>query len=399
MVALAAQITSNSVSRTLDTNMSVTTAVATEPRRIVLSNGNSFTVQSNEPTTAESIPMIDISRLYSDRLTDRQELAEEIRTASREIGFFTIYNHVRHINHALQRVSVHMLILVPQGINGELAKGVFQQAREFFSRPIEEKMKVCTDLMPEEFCGYHPMERYNWEGAKRKGIQKPDTLTRKLIIIDLHEAFNWNYDASHDPEFPDPSIPTTDMWPENAPEFKATLCAYQSALISFARRLTRIFALALHLPEESFDEYVRRPEAGMRIIRYPEQKTSRDEQTGIGSHTDVECFTIVTADSPGLEVLSKTGQWIKVAPVKGAFVVNIADCFMRQTNDFFVSTIHRVINENGKERYSAPFFWGFNRETVLEPVPTCVSTENPNKYPIMTAGEYYAWRTKAQKGL
>ncbi|OAL55085.1 putative isopenicillin N synthetase [Pyrenochaeta sp. DS3sAY3a] len=343
--------------------MSVTTAVATEPRRIVLSNGNSFTVQSNEPTTAESIPMIDISRLYSDRLADRQELAEEIRTASREIGFFTIYNH---------------------GIDSELAKGVFQQAREFFSGPIEEKMKVCTDLMPEEFCGYHPMERYNWEGAKRK---------------DLHEAFNWNYDASQDPEFPDPSIPTTDMWPENAPEFKATLCAYQSALISLARKLTRIFALALHLPEESFDEYVRRPEAGMRIIRYPEQKTSRDEQTGIGSHTDVECFTIVTADSPGLEVLSKTGQWIKVAPVKGAFVVNIADCFMRQTNDFFVSTIHRVINENGKERYSAPFFWGFNRETVLNPVPTCVSAENPNKYHIMTAGEYYAWRTKAQKGL
>ncbi|KAJ4363882.1 hypothetical protein N0V83_009334 [Neocucurbitaria cava] len=245
-------------------------------------------------------------------------------------------------------------------------------------------MRVCTDLMPEEFCGYHPMERYNWEGSKRR---------------DLHEAFNWNYDASQDPDFPDSSIPPTDMWPKDSPQFKAALCAYQTALISLARKLTRIFALALHLPENAFDDFVQRPEAGMRIIRYPEQVASRDDQTGIGSHTDVECFTIVTADSAGLEVLSKAGQWIQVAPVKGAFVVNIADCFMRQTNDFFVSTIHRVINENGKERYSAPFFWGFNRDTVLQPVPTCVSDQNPNKYPVMTAGEYYTWRTRAQKQL
>ena len=189
------------------------------------------------------------------------------------------------------------------------------------------------------------------------------------------------------------------MWPKDSPEFKSALCAYQAALISLARKLTRIFALALHLPEHSFDDFVRRPEAGMRIIRYPEQVASRDVQRGIGSHTDVECFTIVTADSAGLEVLGKSGQWIKVAPVKGAFVVNIADCFMRQTNDFFVSTIHRVINENGKERYSAPFFWGFNRNTVLNPVPTCISDQNPNKYPVITAGEYYTWRTKAQKSL
>jgi isopenicillin N synthase-like dioxygenase len=218
-------------------------------------------------------------------------------------------------------------------------------------------------------------------------------------VIDLHEAFNWNYDASKDPDWPDSSIPQINLWPKDSPEFQQQLCAYQSALISLARRLTRVFALALHVPENSFDKYVRRPEAGMRILRYPEQTESRDDQTGIGSHTDVECFTIVTQDSPGLEVLNKAGQWIKVQPVKDSFVINIADCFMRQTNDFFVSTIHRVINENKKERYSAPFFWGFDRDTVLNPVPTCVSDENPNKYPIMTAGEYYVWRTKRQKML
>lgn len=220
-----------------------------------------------------------------------------------------------------------------------------------------------------------------------------------LIFVDLHEAFNWNYDAANDPDWPTTGINSINLWPKNSLEFRKELCAYQTALISLARTLTKIFALALHLAEDAFDEFVRHPEAGMRIIRYPKQEASRDDQTGIGSHTDVECFTIVTVDSPGLEVLSKSGNWIKVQPVTGSFVVNIADCFMRQTNDFFVSTIHRVINENGKERYSVPFFWGFDRKTVLDPVPTCVGRDNPNKYPVMTAGEYYTWRTVKQKAM
>lgn len=136
----------------------------------------------------------------------------------------------------------------------------------------------------------------------------------------------------------------------------------------------------------------------MRILRYPEQKHSVDDQNGIGAHTDVECFTIVTQDATGgLEVLSKTGNWIKAQPIPGSFVVNIADCFMRQTNDFFVSTLHRVINKSGKERYSAPFFFGFDRKKLLELIPTCVSEENPMKYPVMTGGEYYEWRTNRQK--
>lgn len=188
------------------------------------------------------------------------------------------------------------------------------------------------------------------------------------------------------------------IWPSDVPGFREALFAYHTKLLQLARRLTRIFSLALHLPEEFFDEYVREPEAGMRILHYPEQQHSVDDQNGIGAHTDVECFTIVTQDlAGGLEVLGKTGNWIKATPIPGSFVVNIADCFMRQTNDFFVSTIHRVINKSGKERYSVPFFFGFDRKKLLEPVPTCVNEDNPSKYPVMTGGEYYEWRTNKQK--
>lgn len=43
--------------------------------------------------TPEEIPVIDLSRLYSEKLEDRQALAKEIRAAAVNTGFFYIKNH------------------------------------------------------------------------------------------------------------------------------------------------------------------------------------------------------------------------------------------------------------------------------------------------------------------
>ncbi|KAF9774414.1 hypothetical protein IL306_007585 [Fusarium sp. DS 682] len=329
---------------------------------VTLQNGKVFSFNSNQSTELDIIPIIDASRIWSEKLKDRQAVAEEIRTASREIGFFYLINH---------------------GVDEKYAEGALEQAKRFFALPEEKKMDVFTGLVPNEYVGYHPMKCYNRNGWKHQ---------------DLSEAFNWSYDPKEDPEAVEGCEASVSIWPSDVPGFREGLYAYHTQLLRLARQLTRIFALALHLPENSFDEYIRKPEAGMRILHYPEQSHSADDQNGIGAHTDVECFTMVTQDSAGgLEVLSKDGTWVKANPISGSLVVNIADCFMRQTNDFFVSTVHRVINKSGRERYSAPFFFGFDREKLLEPVPTCVSETNPMKYPVMTGGEYYAWRTNKQK--
>ncbi|KAL4789572.1 hypothetical protein BDV19DRAFT_394946 [Aspergillus venezuelensis] len=363
-----------------------TTTIPSTPKTVRLMNGDTFTFNSNISTTLEKIPVIDAARIWSEDVNDRKAVAEEVRAASREIGFFYLVNH---------------------GINSSYSVETFEQAKRFFALPEEKKMEVFTGLVPNEYVGFHPMECYNRNGWKHQGIP-PEILTPIFTLQggdadsckDLSEAFNWSYDPAYDPNAPADAPESVSIWPResDAPGFKDTLYAYHAQLLTLSRRLTRIFALALHLEENAFDEYVRRPEAGMRILHYPEQQHSVDDQNGIGAHTDVECFTIVTQDDcGGLEVLSKTGNWIKAEPIPGSFVVNIADCFMRQTNDFFVSTVHRVINKSGKERYSAPFFFGFDRRKLLEPVKTCVNEENPMKYPIMTGGEYYAWRSNRQK--
>lgn len=43
--------------------------------------------------TADEIPIIDLSPLYSEKLEDRKALAKEIRVAAINTGFFYIKNH------------------------------------------------------------------------------------------------------------------------------------------------------------------------------------------------------------------------------------------------------------------------------------------------------------------
>jgi isopenicillin N synthase-like dioxygenase len=51
-----------------------------------------------------------------------------------------------------------------------LASDVMKQAREFFALPEESKMEVSSELIPDEYCGYHGMQRYNPNGWKYRGV-------------------------------------------------------------------------------------------------------------------------------------------------------------------------------------------------------------------------------------
>lgn len=136
------------------------------PRTLLLQNGRVVNITLNDPSSLEKIPIIDFSGMYSEDLKDREVVAEKVRKASREIGFFYAINHVRS-----PRKNEDDVIYAnfKKSVDVALANEVLEQAKRFFALPEEKKMEVYTGLVPNEYVGFHPMNKYNRNLSKHKG--------------------------------------------------------------------------------------------------------------------------------------------------------------------------------------------------------------------------------------
>lgn len=129
--------------------------------------------------------------------------------------------------------------------------------------------------------------------------------------------------------------PTSELYPA-ADEFKATSLKYYTEILNLGKRLFPLFALALNLPEDFFDDKTRLPAAIMRLLFYPGLGDRQVDELmpGIGDHTDFECFTVLRQDDVGgLQVRNHAGDWVNATYVPNAFVINIGDQFARWSSE------------------------------------------------------------------
>lgn len=131
-------------------------------------------------------------------------------------------------------------------------------------------------------------------------------------------AFDIGFQAADDHPFVIAKTPLigANEWPE-VPAFKSRVLAYYEAVFALGHRLFDAFALALGLPEGYFKSLVTCPPSKLRLIHYPLTPAPKMFH-GIGAHTDYECFTLLLADQPGLEVLNEDSDWIDAPPQKNA---------------------------------------------------------------------------------
>jgi isopenicillin N synthase-like dioxygenase len=183
-------------------------------------------------------------------------------------------------------------------------------------------------------------------------------------------------------------------WPSESdlPGFRANMLAYMGTLEALCKKLVRLYALALFLPETFFDTCFAEPHMILRMSRYPVIDGADDTLASLVPHTDSGFMTLLPPNKvQGLSILLPDGRWMDAPGVADAFVVNGGDILHRWTNERFLSTPHRVRNVSGQLRYAVPFFFDPNHDTMIDCLPTCQSAERPVKYPPIKFGDYALW--------
>jgi hypothetical protein len=79
---------------TLFPTMSLTEAEQLKTNIVTLQNGQTLTAKSDTGKKLDSLPVIDVSGMYSENFEERKAVAEQVRAAAHDIGFFYAINHV-----------------------------------------------------------------------------------------------------------------------------------------------------------------------------------------------------------------------------------------------------------------------------------------------------------------
>jgi isopenicillin N synthase-like dioxygenase len=304
----------------------------------------------------DEIPVIDLGPYLAGVPSADRQAAAELRHAFENIGFYFIINH---------------------GVPQELIDRTFEATRTFHALPLDDKLEI---KLNEYNIGYLPM---------RGGTTRHSTLN-KDNKPNVNEAFFMAREMA--PDAPPQPFRTPNKWPRNLPGFRETCLEYATALETLALKLVPLYALALDLPADYFDEAFSKPMYKLRMSHYPPQDVPADNEFGLAPHTDTSFMTLLAPNKvPGLSVRGPSGAWIDVPVNDGAFLVNGGDMLRRWTNDRFLATPHRVVNRTGEERYAIPFFFDCAADYEMTCLPTCTSDDNPPKYDPITYVAYMTW--------
>jgi len=278
------------------------------------------------------IPVIDVASLIDDKAGEAalSSVAEEIREACIDVGFFYVCNH---------------------GIAQSLIDSVVDQGKRFFCQPVDIKLQLAIDP---RIRGYLPLSYRSYEGEDRAGTS--------------HQEGFW---IGHEtPVNPDRPLDGPNQWPNDEGGLRLALDRYFIESGRLSRALQKGFALALGLELSFFQDYFNNPTSRLKINHYPAQDGEFTETNlGVVPHSDSGAYTILWQDQEGgLEIQSKSGEWISAPPVEGSFVINIGNVMQYWSNGLFSSTPHRVVNRSGRDRYSIPLFVNPNYQSVIKAV-------------------------------
>ncbi|KAJ1294519.1 hypothetical protein BS78_01G152300 [Paspalum vaginatum] len=305
----------------------------------------------SKPTVTEAtgIPLIDLSPLTTGGDDDVAALAAEVGAASREWGFFVVVGH---------------------GVPAETVARATEAQRAFFALPAVRRSEA------------EPLGYYEAEHTKN--------------VRDWKEV----YDLV--PRDPPPPAAVADggelvfrnKWPQDLPGFREALEEYVKSMEELAFKLLELIARSLNLRPDRLHGFFQGPTTTfIRLNHYP-PCPSPELALGVGRHKDAGALTILHQDDVGgLDVRRRSdGEWVRVRPVPGSFIVNVGDLVQVWSNDRYESAEHRVSVNSARERFSMPYFFNPASHTMVEPVEELVSEDDPPRYDAYNWGEFFSTR-------
>ncbi|KAK6928949.1 Isopenicillin N synthase-like, Fe(2+) 2OG dioxygenase domain [Dillenia turbinata] len=307
------------------------------------------------------IPLIDLSALInsSDGLSNSKAIAglvEQVGDACEKWGFFQIINH---------------------GVPFESRKKIEEAQREFFSLPLQEKLKVRRDMV-------NPLGYYDTELTKNVRDWKEvfDFMTQDPTVAP----------ASHEPDNNEVKL-MINQWPDYPSNLREVCLEYAVEMERLAFKLLGLISLSLGLPVDRFNDFFKDQITRIRLNHYP-PCPSPDLALGVGRHKDGGALTILAQDDVGgLEVKRKSdGEWIRVKPTPDAYIINVGDIVQVWSNGKYVSVEHRVAVNSERERFSIPCFFNPGHYVDVKPMEELITEQDTPKYKEYNWGKFFTHR-------
>jgi isopenicillin N synthase-like dioxygenase len=306
----------------------------------------------------DAVPTLDA------RNCDSEQFAQAISAAYEEYGFVIIENH---------------------GIDKRLIDQCLDCFQRFFALPVEEKLRY---KIPNGggARGYTAFGIETAKGAKHS---------------DLKEF--WHVGRELPPGHPFNDVMAPNIWVDGIPGFRESTLGLYRSFDALGLKLLSAIARSVKLPANYFDDKVNLGNSVLRVIHYPPMPPEPTPSVRAGAHEDINVITLLLgAEEPGLEVLSRKGEWLPINPAPGTLVCNVGDMLQRLTNKYLRSTTHRVVNppreRASKARYSLPFFLHFNPDFLIKTLPQYVDAQHPDQFPVpINAHEFLQERLREIK--
>lgn len=313
-------------------------------------------------TKPHKVSTLDIRAFTQGNTKDQSHFVKEFGTGLHEYGFVIIEGH---------------------GVAPSLIQDCYGKTKAFFNLSTEVKKQYIVAGGGGQ-RGYTAMGQEHAKDSKHADIKEFWHVGRETFTFKENEA-----------RYP------LNIWPDaHVAGFRQSFAQLYSQLETMASTLLQATSLYLELPRNTLADMIVDGNSIIRALHYPPLAAEQFKNGAVraAAHEDINFITILCeATESGLELLTHDGKWLSVESGPGQMVVDSGDMLSRICNDVLPSTTHRVVNPQGSKnvaRYSMPFFVHPHSRCPLDILPSCVSPQNPAKYPPIIADEFLQQRLR-----